>query len=897
MGTIYIVYSSTADASAAGTTSTTYSTARAATNATNTTNTTSAVSNSISGANYSCNQAFLVFDTSAVPTGGGTGFFSLNVVTFLGNHNADTVRFRQVSSVANKIAGASLSAQTPILCDPGTFPTGTGVYTASIPSIYAFPRSATVNVVAHTVGEQNGTVPTGLTRFDCNLADVTGTTNDPYIQLDTTGLLWEFVGVSNEVAVATTAHALVTTGISGTLQAGDLLVACITSRIASTTSVTLPTGGEWTLVAEQKNNNTLTTSSALPSGLMAYCVRGASNPNLTFTHPVAPSQAQGRIVAYRNVNTSSPKDTQTSFTTATGTTAVTGTGLTTTQIEDLIVAMACGGQEAAWSAFNATDPAGASGATVTTAPTTTWSERADSLVTTGADGSLAIFDAVKLTSGATGNLTATASVSAGHVVIAGAFKIYAPPAGDGVGDADGVGAASATGASIATGNASTATGTGSASATGTGIKSADASTAAGVGTAAATGSSITILEGVGTAAGIGAASATGVAVGAGVGTAAGIGAASATGAAIGAGAGSAAGIGAATATGVTIGAGVGTAAGIGAATATGSTATAVVSGDGTSAGTGAASATGTAVMPSAGTAAGTSTASGVGRGTSASAGSAAGIGAASASAAVTCAGAGNAVGVGAASATGRSTAAAAGSAAGLGTGAATATVTAASVGTAEGDGTALALSDPGTTTGTAEGIGTAAATGRAITVAVGSAAGVGTASATGAIIAAGVGTASGIGAAAAVSAEAGVIAEAVGTAAGIGEAIGRSLEEQLPVAGGGGIRFRPRPVVIEGVGYGVLPELVGLAIGEVGYRPKLIAGRAKGVVALAGHAFGDIGVKGAAYSVARLPMVASANAAAGSAGQAQVNLSIFKGAAMGHHDPDENVIIALMMAA
>ena len=128
---------------------------------------------------------------------------------------------------------------------------------------------------------------------------------------------------------------------------------------------------------------------------MAYCVRGASNPNLTFTHPVAPSVALGRIVAYRNVNTSSPKDTQTSFTTATGTTAVSGTGLTTTQIEDLIVAMAAGGQEAAWSAFNATDPAGATGATSTAAPTTTWLERADSLTTTGADTSLAIFDAVK----------------------------------------------------------------------------------------------------------------------------------------------------------------------------------------------------------------------------------------------------------------------------------------------------------------------------------------------------------------------------------------------------------------------------------------------------------------------------------------------------------------------
>jgi len=43
--------------------------------------------------------------------------------------------------------------------------------------------------------------------------------------------------------------------------------------------------------------------------------------------------------------------------------------------------------------------------------------------------------------------------------------------------------------------------------------------------------------------------------------------------------------------------------------------------------------------------------------------------------------------------------------------------------------------------------------------------------------------------------------------------------------------------------------------------------------------------------------MASASMDAGSAGQAQVNLSICKGAAMGDHDPDEHLIIALMMAA
>lgn len=237
--------------------------------------------------------------------------------------------------------------------------------------------------------------------------------------------VWEFLGVSNVVQVTAASHALVTTGIGETLQQGDLLIACISSRIASTTSITLPTGGEWALVSEQKTNNVLTTTSAVASGMMAYCVRGASDPNFTFTHPTAPSVALGRIIAYRNVNQSSPKDTQTSFTTAVNTTAVSGTGLTTAEVNELIVAMAAGGQEAAWSAFDAaTSPSVASGATNTTSQPTsdTWLERADSSTTAGADTSLAIFDAIKPAAGATGNLTATASLGASHVVIAGAFK-------------------------------------------------------------------------------------------------------------------------------------------------------------------------------------------------------------------------------------------------------------------------------------------------------------------------------------------------------------------------------------------------------------------------------------------------------------------------------------------
>lgn len=237
---------------------------------------------------------------------------------------------------------------------------------------------------------------------------------------------WDFLGVSNVVTVSTTGHTLVTTGIGPALQENDLLIACIGSRIASATPVTLPSGGEWNLVGQQNTNNILTTTGAIASGTMAYCKRGASNPNFAFTHPVAAAPAMGRIIAYR------PKgewtfDVGQANTTGTNTTSVSTAGLSTAAALELLVRMAVGGQEAAWSAFDATDPTTVSGATnadATVDPIVgTWTERADSSTTTGNDMSLAIADAIKSGSGATGNLTATASLGAGHVQITGAFRI------------------------------------------------------------------------------------------------------------------------------------------------------------------------------------------------------------------------------------------------------------------------------------------------------------------------------------------------------------------------------------------------------------------------------------------------------------------------------------------
>lgn len=236
---------------------------------------------------------------------------------------------------------------------------------------------------------------------------------------------WEIVGIANSVEVTTASHALVTTGISG-LQAGDLLIACIASRIASTTPVTLPTGGEWTLIGQQNASNTATNTSATPSATMAYCVRGASDPNLTFTHPTAPSVALGRIIAYRGCIPTSPMSDSGAGTTATNTTACSWTsfGTDTCNRGDLFVGMIAGGQEAAWSGINTGGSVVQSGATDTTsAPLeSTCRERADSNTTTGADTSLAIFDWVAAATGYT-TINASASIAAAHSCVAGTFKV------------------------------------------------------------------------------------------------------------------------------------------------------------------------------------------------------------------------------------------------------------------------------------------------------------------------------------------------------------------------------------------------------------------------------------------------------------------------------------------
>lgn len=194
----------------------------------------------------------------------------------------------------------------------------------------------------------------------------------------------------------------------------------------SNAAFTLP--ANWNLVATQQSSGDIDATQGIASGLMAWIVRGASNPSFVFTRSGG-DVAQGAIVAYRG-QASSPYDT--------GGAATLGTigepslsAISTAEANELLVAMISHGDNSLTTAVvAATAPSVASGSTDTsTNPTAnTWIERFDRGSNTGADTGLCIADAVKEASGSTGTLSADAVTTTRSVFIVGAFKM-APAAG------------------------------------------------------------------------------------------------------------------------------------------------------------------------------------------------------------------------------------------------------------------------------------------------------------------------------------------------------------------------------------------------------------------------------------------------------------------------------------
>jgi len=126
----------------------------------------------------------------------------------------------------------------------------------------------------------------------------------------------------------------------------------------------------------------------------------------------------------------------------------------------------------------------------------------------------------------------------------------------------------------------------------------------------------------------------------------------------------------------------------------------------------------------------------------------------------------------------------------------------------------------------------------------------------------------------------------------------------------GGYREPPRPALVEGVGYGVLPELEGEAHGDVlaastGAATLRLAGVAAGAAGATGRgltrlrvravAHGVRGSTGAAAAVV-LGLGADGSGAIGARGKSSGVIGNLKGEASGRHDDDEPAIVWLLVA-
>jgi len=116
-----------------------------------------------------------------------------------------------------------------------------------------------------------------------------------------------------------------------------------------------------------------------------------------------------------------------------------------------------------------------------------------------------------------------------------------------------------------------------------------------------------------------------------------------------------------------------------------------------------------------------------------------------------------------------------------------------------------------------------------------------------------------------------------------------------PVSAAIGGHWRPephRPPPVEGVGYGILPQLEGEAHGLVGVAGAGAASQSPGLVGVGAGAVGVVG-----RSTARLAIKAAAVGDRGQAGSGLGTIVGIKAAAIGRHDDDAAAIVAILLAA
>lgn len=211
--------------------------------------------------------------------------------------------------------------------------------------------------------------------------------------------------------------------------AGDLYVACIVYRgtQGSGGPPSLPAG--WNIIQRHNNttaiSNIATNNTAVGAAMMAWIVRGATEPDLVFGATVnqqfTNAAAIGGIIRISGADTTSPIDASSVSTLAAGGTAATTTAITTSSANDLLILGCFGGQEGG--VINNTDP---------TLSFQSWSaqqvggvnmtERADQGTQNGADCSFSVATLTQVNTGTTGGGTATCATSARHTLILAAIR-------------------------------------------------------------------------------------------------------------------------------------------------------------------------------------------------------------------------------------------------------------------------------------------------------------------------------------------------------------------------------------------------------------------------------------------------------------------------------------------
>jgi hypothetical protein len=251
----------------------------------------------------------------------------------------------------------------------------------------------------------------------------------PATALATSQPTWTFVGVTEAAVTAAASTSYTLTEPAGVAQ-GDLLIVDFAVRGA-----VIFTNAAWTFAQSDTGGNTTNATTAADTSFQAgYCIRGASAPSYVFTRAGTGSRGLGTVRAYRSNKGAPVFDTSTKLAQTTASATITmNPSVTTATTNELItsgvyMARAAGVADNASNMVGATNLTGASGTINTSiAPQiSTWTERSDRGNATSPSVSLACYDAVKPTSGATGSLSVTGPASAlnGMVVMAFRHPVY-----------------------------------------------------------------------------------------------------------------------------------------------------------------------------------------------------------------------------------------------------------------------------------------------------------------------------------------------------------------------------------------------------------------------------------------------------------------------------------------